>query len=161
MTIESARETSTTGLPPSSGGSPGRAGRATTARATPHTKAPKARAIAVRSGAADLYPVPEEVDRVVRILGSNAVADVLGVARSQPSRWRSGRERISPPNRRRLADLDHVLHRLLLVLWPEQASGWLTADNPHLGGRPIDVLALRGAGPVIDAIDALDQGAYA
>jgi uncharacterized protein (DUF2384 family) len=53
------------------------------------------------------------------------------------------------------------LDRLLQVLWPEEASEWLTARNPHLNGRPIDVLALRGSAPVIEAIDALSQGAYA
>lgn len=96
------------------------------------------------------------------LLGSNVVADVLGVSRSQPGRWRSGAEQISPANRRRLTDLDHVLNRLLQVLWPEQAGAWLSSPNPHLGGaRPVDVLAIRGAGPVIDALDALAAGAYA
>lgn len=119
------------------------------------------RDLKVKPGAPDLFEVPAEVERVVAALGSNTVADVLGVSRSQPSRWRSGAERISPANRARLTDLDHMLNRLLQVLWPEEASAWLTADNPHLGGRPIDVLALEGAGPVLAAIDALAQGAYA
>lgn len=119
------------------------------------------REVKVKSGASDLFEVPEAVERVVAALGSNTVADVLGVSRSQPSRWRSGRERISPVNRARLTDLDHVLNRLLQALWPEEAGAWLTADNPHLGGRPIDVLSLEGAGPVLEAIDALAQGAYA
>lgn len=119
------------------------------------------RTITVKPGAADLFDVPAEVERVVSALGSNTVADLLGVSRSQPSRWRRGQERISPANRARLADLDHVLNRLLQVLWPEEAGAWLTALNPHLGGRPVDVLSLRGSAPVIEAIDALAQGAYA
>lgn len=119
------------------------------------------RDLKVKPGAPDLFEVPVEVERVVAALGSNTVADVLGVSRSQPSRWRSGAERISPGNRARLTDLDHMLNRVLQVLWPEEASAWLTADNPHLGGRPIDVLALEGVGPVLEAIDALAQGAYA
>lgn len=119
------------------------------------------RNLKVKPGAPDLFEVPAEVERVVAALGSNTVADVLGVSRSQPSRWRSGVERIAPDNRARLTDLDHVLNRLLQVLWPEEASAWLAADNPHLGGRPIDVLALDGAGPVLEAIDALAQGAFA
>lgn len=112
-------------------------------------------------GAAALYEDRELIERVVSVLGSNTVAKLLGVSRSQPSRWRSGEERMSPPNQARLTDLDHVLNRLLQVLWPEEAGAWLTAINPHLGGRPVDVLALRGSGPVIEAIDALAQGAYA
>ncbi len=122
---------------------------------------PALRTVTVKAGAAALFDVPAEVERVVSALGSNTVADLLGVSRSQPSRWRRGEERISPANRARLADLDHVLNRLLQVLWPEEAGAWLTAVNPHLGGRPVDVLSLRGSSPVIEAIDALAQGAYA
>jgi uncharacterized protein (DUF2384 family) len=119
------------------------------------------RDIVVDPDATDLFDVPAEVERVVSALGSNTVAELLGVSRSQPSRWRSGKERVSPANRARLTDLDHILNRLLQVLWPEEAGAWLTATDPHLGGRPVDVLALRGAAPVIEAIDALAQGAYA
>ncbi|MGH8985518.1 MAG: antitoxin Xre/MbcA/ParS toxin-binding domain-containing protein [Acidimicrobiia bacterium] len=125
------------------------------------SRAPKVGSVTVKPDAASLFDVPVEVERVVSALGSNTVADLLNVSRSQPSRWRAGKERISPGNRARLADLDHVLNRLLQVLWPEDASAWLTAPNPHLGGRPVDVLALHGAAPVIEAIDALAQGAYA
>src|SRR5688500_16305050 len=123
--------------------------------------AARLRRIVVDPDAPALFEVPAEVERVVSALGSNAVAELLGVSRSQPSRWRSGKERISPGNRARLTDLDHVLNRLLQVLWPEEAGAWLTSSNPHLGGRPVDVLAVRGAGPVVQAIDALAQGAYA
>jgi len=119
------------------------------------------RSITVDPEATALFDVPAEVERVVAALGSNTVAELLGVSRSQPSRWRSGKERVSAANRSRLTDLDHVLNRLLQVLWPEEAGAWLTAPNPHLGGRPVDVLALRGAGPVLQAIDALAQGVYA
>jgi uncharacterized protein (DUF2384 family) len=90
------------------------------------------------------------------------VARILGVSASQPARWRSGKEAISPPNRRRLSDLDHVLDRLLLELYPDQAGDWLSTPNAHLGGAvPIDVLSLRGAAAVLEAIDALAAGAFA
>jgi uncharacterized protein (DUF2384 family) len=125
------------------------------------SRLPKVRAVTVKPGATALFDVPVELERLVTALGSNTVADLLDVSRSQPPRWRAGKERISPVNRARLADLDHVLNRLLQVLWPEEAGAWLTAPNPHLGGRPVDVLALRGAAPVIEAINALAQGAYA
>ena len=117
--------------------------------------------VTVKKDANLLFEPSEQVERVVAALGSNNVAGLLGVSRSQPSRWRSGEEQMSPINRARISDLDHVLSRLLQILWPEEASDWLTAFSPHLNGRPIDVLALRGAGPVIEAIDALAQGAYA
>lgn len=51
--------------------------------------------------------------------------------------------------------------RLLQLYPPDQAEIWLTSHNAHLGGRPVDVLRLRGAGPVVTAIDAAAQGAYA
>lgn len=108
------------------------------------------------------YTAAGPVGRVVAALGNNTVADLMGVARSQPSRWRSGKERPSPENRRRISDLDHVLDRLLLELHPDQVGLWLTGPNPHLGGaRPIDELALRGAAAVLPAIDALAAGAFA
>lgn len=118
--------------------------------------------VGVKPGADELYSSLDSLDRVVSALGSNAVAGVLGVAKSQPTRWRQRRDGISPTNRQRLTDLDHVLARLLLVLHPEEAGDWLSSSNAHLaGGRPIDVLHLRGAAPVIDAIDAMQEGAFA
>jgi uncharacterized protein (DUF2384 family) len=117
--------------------------------------------VTLQPQAGSLYEPTDQVERVVTALGSNSVARILGVSRSQPSRWRTGEEQVSPANRARLADLDHVLDRLLQLLWPEEAAEWLTARNPHLNGRPIDVLAMRGSAPVIEAIDALAQGSYA
>lgn len=118
--------------------------------------------ITVSAAAEGAFAATGPVERVVTALGNNVVAGLLGVATSQPSRWRSGAERISPGSRKRLADLDHVLDRLLLELHPEQAGPWLTGPNAHLGGaRPIDVLQLRGAAGVLPAIDALCVGAFA
>ena len=119
-------------------------------------------ALTVTPGAAGLFLVDAQVERVIAVLGNNTVARMLGVATSQPSRWRSGREQVSPDNRRKLADLDHVLDRLLLELYPEDVALWLTSANAHLGGaRPVDVLQLRGAAAVLPAIDALAVGAFA
>lgn len=108
------------------------------------------------------YATAGPVARVIDALGNNVVADLLRVSRSQPSRWRSGQERLSPENRKRISDLDHVLDRLLLELYPDQAGAWLTGPNPHLGGaRPVDMLGLRGAAAVLPAIEALAAGAFA
>jgi Uncharacterized conserved protein len=116
----------------------------------------------VAESAPVMFGADATVQRLVAVLGNNALARILGVSVSQPSRWRSGKEMISPVNRRRLSDLDHVLDRLLLELWPDQAGDWLSNPNAHLGGAvPIDVLVLRGAAPVLEAIDALASGAFA
>lgn len=118
--------------------------------------------IAVSSEAEASYAAEGAITRVIGALGNNVVADLLRVTRSQPSRWRSGKERPSPESRKRISDLDHILDRLLLELHPEQVGAWLTGSNPHLGGaRPIDVLQLRGAAAVLPAIDALAAGAFA
>lgn len=120
------------------------------------------RTLDVGTSAVSAFAADRQVRRVVAAIGNNTVAGILGVSTSQPSRWRSGEERMGPENRRRMSDLDHVLDRLLIELYPDQAGPWLTSPNPHLGGaRPIDVLRLRGAAPVLEAIDALAQGAFA
>lgn len=136
----------------------GSAGRGRNAR----RRATALASIRVSSAAEAGYAAAGPVSRVIEALGNNVVADLLGVSRSQPSRWRSGQERLSPENRKRISDLDHVLDRLLLELYPDQAGLWLTGPNPHLGGaRPIDVLQLRGAAAILPAIDALTVGAFA
>ena len=52
------------------------------------------------------------------------------------------------------SDVEAVRERLS-VLWTDPAIDiWLTSANAHLdGARPIDVLALGGLGPVIEAIE--------
>jgi hypothetical protein len=97
--------------------------------------------------------------RLIELLGNNRTAELLGVTRSQPSRWARGLERIGPENQRRVLDLEYAISRLLLLFPPRQARIWLDSHNLGLGARPIDVLRARGASPVIRAIDAEAQGA--
>jgi uncharacterized protein (DUF2384 family) len=108
---------------------------------------------------ADVRPL---LTRVVKALGTNAAARLLGVDRAQVSRWSAGREPISGEMGRRIVDLHDVLTRILRVYGREAAAMWLVGSEPLLGGaRPIDVLALEGAAPVIRAIDGIAEGAYA
>lgn len=94
-------------------------------------------------------------------LGNNRVAELLGVSRSQPSRWKSGEERVAPRNRRAVLDLEYVMARLYELWTPAVAAIWLESSNAHLGGaRPVDVMQQRGAAEVIQAIDADEEGAY-
>ena len=87
--------------------------------------------------------------------GGRALAAMLGVSPSQTSRWASGEERPGAVAAPLLIDLEHVLARVRLV-WAEPAAvTWMTSANAHLGGaRPVDVLRLRGPGPVLEALDA-------
>ena len=106
--------------------------------------------------------VRRRLEWLISILGSNQVADLLSVNRSQPSRWRTGAEGLAARNQRAVLDLDYVIVRLHQLWVPEVAAIWLQSPNAHLGGAmPLDVLRQRGAGPVVQAIDAEAQGAYA
>lgn len=63
---------------------------------------------------------------------------------------------------RRIADLHHVLTRILRVFPKDAALMWLHGFEPLLGGaRPVDVLQTQGDAPVIRAIEAIAQGASA
>lgn len=116
-----------------------------------------------RGAPAGLGPeVRRRLTWLIDVLGNNRVAELLGVSRSQPSRWRSGREGLVAENQRKVLDLDYVMTRLHQVWTPEVAEIWLRSPNAHLGGAtPLEVLRLQGVRDVIMAIDAADQGAYA
>jgi hypothetical protein len=106
--------------------------------------------------------VRRRLDWLLSVLGSNEVADLLGVSRSQPSRWRRGAEGLAARNQRAVLDLDYAIVRLHQIWVPEVAAIWLRSPNAHLGGAtPMEVLRQRGAGEVIRAIDSEAEGAYA
>lgn len=100
--------------------------------------------------------------QILDALGTNAAARLLGVDRAQVSRWKAGTEAISAEMAGRIINLHDVLTRILRVLDRETAALWLVGSEPLLGAaRPIDVLALEGAAPVIRCIDGIAQGAHA
>ncbi len=105
----------------------------------------------------------ERTEFLISAIGSGtALAEVLGVARSQPTRWRHGQESPSPETARELIDLDHVMARALMLFPQPVAVDWLTSANSYLdNARPIDVLRTRGSAEVIDALDATMAGAFA
>lgn len=90
-----------------------------------------------------------------------ALADALGVHRSQVARWKRGGQ-ADPANEERLRDLGTVVESLTGYLEPDAISDWLTGVNPHLGHRrPIDVLLAGHVTDVIAAVEAERRGAYA
>lgn len=90
-----------------------------------------------------------------------AAAELLGVSKSQPSRWRTGLETPSPEKARALNDLEHVFSRAALIFEPDVIKDWMTGPNSYLqGARPIDVLRRRGVSEVLDALDAAEQVAF-
>jgi uncharacterized protein (DUF2384 family) len=118
--------------------------------------------VVFRPSARALADVSPLLLRVVEALGTNAAARLLGADRAQVSRWTSGKEAIGSEMGRRIVDLHDILTRILRVYNPELAAMWLVGSEPLLGGaRPIDVLAMEGAAPVVRAIDGIAAGAYA
>jgi hypothetical protein len=93
------------------------------------------------------------------ILGGAQLAELVGVNRSQPSRWIKGTERPGAIAAPILIDLEHVLARAHLVWGSAAAATWLESANSYLdGARPIDVLHLSGPSPVLEALDAETWG---
>jgi uncharacterized protein (DUF2384 family) len=123
---------------------------------------PVAKNVVFRPSADALADVSPLLKRVVEALGTNATARLLGADRAQVSRWSAGTEPIASEMSRRIVDLHDVLVRILRVYGREMAAMWLVGSEPLLGGaRPIDVLSMEGAAPVIRAIDGIAQDAYA
>lgn len=123
---------------------------------------PMTERIVLKASADDLTDIKPLLNRVVAALGTNASARLLDADRGQVSRWISGKEAIGSEMARRVIDLHDVLTRVLRVYGREAAALWLVGSEPLLGGaRPIDVLGIEGAAPVIRAIDGISQGAAA
>ncbi|MBG0738887.1 hypothetical protein IV500_05555 [Paeniglutamicibacter antarcticus] len=99
--------------------------------------------------------------RLVSALGNNTVAALLGVSKDRPNRWASGQDAPNEENRALLADLDALVGHLHSAFTPAQAILWLEGHNAYLDARPVDVYRLEGAGPVIEAIRAHEQGTFA
>jgi len=122
---------------------------------------PATNLVLLKTGADTLSDMRPLLARLVEALGTNAAARLLDADRAQVSRWGSGQEPVSAEMGRRIVDLHDILTRIVRVFEPEAAAMWLTGSEPLLGGaRPIDVLVLEGAAPVIRAIDGVMQGAY-
>lgn len=110
--------------------------------------------------AAGYNDATQALRRLVKLLGNNQLGALLGVAKSQPSRWLRG-DPIAAENERRILDLDYVIARALRVIHPDKIGEWLTYQVPTLGwARPIDVLATVGPEAVTRALDVIEQGAF-
>ena len=82
------------------------------------------------------------------------LADMLGVSRSQVTRWLRGAG-IDPLNAEKVDLLDLVWSNLLRIYEREAALAWLFGINPLLGDRrPIDLIRLGRAEELMKAIRA-------
>jgi len=110
-----------------------------------------------RSSAARSLRAAERLDSIASVLGSDAaVAEVLGVSRAQPGRWREG-QAPDPDNRDRIIGLDAVIALLSGFLAESSIPKWLNGVNAHLDNRrPINVLREGRVSDVIAAIASID-----
>ncbi|NLG55918.1 MAG: DUF2384 domain-containing protein [Rhodococcus sp.] len=135
---------------------PAKVGRTRTA-----SRKPDPRAVGTARGADDPLSA-ERVRYLTELIGGTALAEYIGVNRSQPTRWAKGDERPGPIAAPLLIDLEHVLARARLVWGGSAALIWLGSANAYLGGaRPIDVLRLSGPAPVLEVLDAETWGGAA
>jgi uncharacterized protein (DUF2384 family) len=120
------------------------------------------RAVELKANAVEYFAIMAKLRRIIESLSLSAAADVLGVDRSQLDRCRKGKEAMSAELTRRIADVEYVLDRALRVMPPDEVGPWLTEPEPLLGGSiPLNVLTLKGAGPVVTALDGIAAGAFA
>jgi len=89
------------------------------------------------------------------------LADLLGVHRSQITRWLAGAG-IDPLNAERIDLLEMVWANLLRLYEREAALAWLTGMNPHLGDRrPIDLVRMGKIEELLSAIRQERAGSFA
>ena len=89
------------------------------------------------------------------------LADMLGVNRSQVTRWLRGAG-IDPVNAEKIELLELVWSNLLRLYEREAALAWLFGVNPQLGDRrPIDLIRLGRAEELIRAIRAERADSFA
>jgi uncharacterized protein (DUF2384 family) len=126
------------------------------------TWSPETEYLAAAANPAALTDVVPLLKRIVEAYQQAAIARLLGVDRSTVNHWVQGEREISPVMRGRILEVHDVLTRVHQVFNPTLAARWLIGHEPLLGGaRPIDVMGMRGAAPVIDALDAISSGGYA
>ncbi len=106
----------------------------------------------------DVHPL---LKQLIEAFNAAFVARLLDVDPAMLTRWNNGAP-ISAEMTTRILDLHAVLSRAFQVFRPHQVMLWLQGSEPFFdGARPIDVLALRGAAPLISALNGIDAGAYA
>lgn len=89
------------------------------------------------------------------------LADMLGVSRSQVTRWLRGAG-LDPINAQKVELLEMVWSNLLRLYDREAALSWLFGINPLLGDRrPIDVIRAGRAEDLIRVIRAEYADSYA
>jgi hypothetical protein len=89
------------------------------------------------------------------------IADLLGVNRSQVTRWLQGAG-IDPLNAEKIDLLELVWSNLLRIYERDAARAWLTGVNPRLGDRrPLDLIRAGRVEELMRAIRAERADSFA
>lgn len=117
--------------------------------------------------AREVAPVYDHIDGVLsrlnallETLGGGRVASILGVSASQPSRWRSRKERPTREHQTRILELDYVCALLFHDMPLREGIIWLESYNYSLGTRPIDALTFGDFAAVREALEVEAQGGF-
>lgn len=95
------------------------------------------------------------------VSSDRTIADVLGVAPSQVTRWRQG-QIPDHVNADRVAALALVVEMLLRWLDTDLVEEWLVGPNEHIGGVTPAYLIRNGRlADVIGCVEAMKAGAFA
>lgn len=106
----------------------------------------------------DVHPL---LASLVDAFSAATIVRLLDVDPAIMTRWMKDAP-ISAEMAARILDLHAVLSRAFQVFHPRHAMLWLLGSEPFFdGARPIDILALRGAAPLIQALQGIGAGAYA
>jgi len=105
----------------------------------------------------DLTP---KVDRLIEVYGVSGLASLVGVSKSQPTRWRQGSEQPGAAATKQLLGLEYLTSRLAEELTPRQTQAWFASPNAFLrGSTPAVVFTEFGGQAVEPAIAAIEVGA--
>lgn len=107
--------------------------------------------------------LPMKVRAAASAVGGQAnLAEWVGVARSQPTRWAAGETEPSTAVARAVTDLEFIASRARMVWSDSVLPDWLNGHNAFLdGATPLEMIRQGRTSEVLDAITGDEAGVYA
>lgn len=117
-----------------------------------------------RASRADEIGKQEKLDLIIDVLGLLQILEIetlekyFEVSESEIDEWLEGDTQLSREQAKLMLDLNYLISVLEFHIYPDQIKEWVVGSNSHLNsGSPIDVLALKGMGAVLPAVEALSE----
>jgi transcriptional regulator with XRE-family HTH domain len=118
-----------------------------------------------RASRADEIRKQEKLNLIIDVLGLLEILEVetlekyFGVSESTIDEWLEEDIKLSHNQAKLMLDLKYLIDMLEFHIYPDQIKEWIVGSNSHLNSSsPIDVLALKGMGAVLPAVEALIDG---